>query len=311
MAMDEGPLEDDNPPAGWIMTFADLMSLLMCFFVLLLSFSEMDVQKYKQVAGSMQQAFGVQREVKANDRVKGTSIIAQEYSPGKPEQTLDKVLRQQTTDETLESIVTHKGQIEDDGEGSGDGEDTGHEAGEAEEIRKRLESDQQLKQLMFALRDEIMSGAVQIELYGDMPLIKVQEKSAFPSGRADLDPEFLPVLHKIANAIIDPESKLIVSGHTDDVPINTPRYPSNWILSAARAASVVEGLGDNGVLDMRRMEIRAHADTQPLVPNDTAENRARNRRVEILITSRLAKEGEEVARTPITLPPTALRSLYL
>ena len=69
-------------------TFADLMALLMCFFVLLLSFSEMDVQKYKQVAGSMAAAFGVQNKVQAKDIPKGTSVIAQEFSPGKPQPTL-------------------------------------------------------------------------------------------------------------------------------------------------------------------------------------------------------------------------------
>ena len=67
---------------GWVMTFADLMSLLMCFFVLLLAFSEMDVSKYKEMAGSMKNAFGVQREVKVKEPPKGINIIAREFSPG-------------------------------------------------------------------------------------------------------------------------------------------------------------------------------------------------------------------------------------
>jgi len=74
-------------PAGipaWVLTFADLMSLLMCFFVLLLSFAEMDVIKYKQIAGSMKNAFGVQRDVKAYEPPKGVSIIAREFSPAPP-----------------------------------------------------------------------------------------------------------------------------------------------------------------------------------------------------------------------------------
>ncbi len=75
--------DDEGPPGApaWMATFADLMSLLMCFFVLLLSFSELDVQKYKQIAGSMKNAFGVQNQVKVMDIPKGTSIIAQEFSP--------------------------------------------------------------------------------------------------------------------------------------------------------------------------------------------------------------------------------------
>ena len=76
------PREEGLPP--WLATFADMMALLMCFFVLLLSFAEMDVLKYKQVAGAMKLAFGVQRDLKATEIPKGTSVIAQQYSPGKP-----------------------------------------------------------------------------------------------------------------------------------------------------------------------------------------------------------------------------------
>ena len=77
----------DEPGGAWIMTFADLMSLLMCFFVLLLSFAEMDLNKFKAIAGSMKLAFGVQRDIKAPDNPVGTSIIAQEFSPGRPQPT--------------------------------------------------------------------------------------------------------------------------------------------------------------------------------------------------------------------------------
>ena len=78
------------PPEGlpaWMGTFADLMSLLMCFFVLLLSFSEMDVLKFKQIAGSMKFAFGVQNKIEVKDIPKGTSVIAMEFRPGKPDPT--------------------------------------------------------------------------------------------------------------------------------------------------------------------------------------------------------------------------------
>ena len=88
--MDDEDNKCDCPPPGlplWMGTFADLMSLLMCFFVLLLSFSEMDVLKFKQIAGSMKFAFGVQNQLEVKDIPKGTSIIAQEFRPGRPEPT--------------------------------------------------------------------------------------------------------------------------------------------------------------------------------------------------------------------------------
>ena len=100
------PEEDEEQVtgSGWLATFADLMSLLMCFFVLMLSFSEMDVLKYKQVAGSMREAFGVQNEVKVKDIPKGTSIIAQEFSPGTPRATPLNEIWQKTTDESRNSL---------------------------------------------------------------------------------------------------------------------------------------------------------------------------------------------------------------
>jgi len=108
-------MEEDEvkcPPAGaplWMTTFADLMSLLMSFFVLLLSFSEMDVLKFKQLAGSMSAAFGVQREIKVKDIPKGTSIIAKEFSPGRPSPTAVKVMRQHTTDDKKSNLAFTKG----------------------------------------------------------------------------------------------------------------------------------------------------------------------------------------------------------
>jgi len=102
-------MSDAEVKAGapaWMATFADLMALLMCFFVLLLSFSEMDVQKYKQVAGSMADAFGVQNEVAATAIPMGTSIIAQEFSSGRPQPSPDNVVQQQTVENTKMSLQT-------------------------------------------------------------------------------------------------------------------------------------------------------------------------------------------------------------
>ena len=89
--------QDDSTAAAtpaWMATFADLMSLLMCFFVLLLSFSEMDIQKYKQVAGSMEKAFGVQNKTKEMDVPKGINMIAREFSPGRTVPTTINTVQQ-------------------------------------------------------------------------------------------------------------------------------------------------------------------------------------------------------------------------
>ena len=112
------------PPPGapaWMTTFADLMSLLMCFFVLLLAFSEMDVLKFKQLAGSMKYAFGVQHQIEVQDIPKGTSIIALEFRPGKPDDTPIQVLNQKTIDTTQSSLEFQPGRSEKVGGEEDDG----------------------------------------------------------------------------------------------------------------------------------------------------------------------------------------------
>ena len=102
MADDCPKCEAGLPP--WMATFADLMSLLMCFFVLLLSFSEMDVQKFKQIAGSMKAAFGVQRDIKVVEIPKGVNIVAKEFSPAPPQPTVINEVRQITRDDTQQEL---------------------------------------------------------------------------------------------------------------------------------------------------------------------------------------------------------------
>ena len=104
--------EERGIPA-WVVTFADLMTLLMCFFVLLLSFSEMDVAKFKQLAGSMKEAFGVQAEIEARTIPKGTSVIAREFSPGRPDPTAANQIRQFTIDSNKNSLDALSAELED------------------------------------------------------------------------------------------------------------------------------------------------------------------------------------------------------
>lgn len=247
---------EEGAPA-WLATFADLMSLLMCFFVLLLSFSEMDLQKYKQVAGSMKMAFGVQRKVKVDTIPRGTSVIKQEFSPGKPQPTVMQVVQQRTENDTRSEIRV--------------GEPLSEEVEELLELVER------------SLAQEIDAEVLEILLYEDGVMIRVRESDAFPSGSAELQGGFEPVLDKLRTLLDETDGRIVVSGHTDNVPINTPVYPSNWVLSAARSASVVHYLSEIRFSDPSRIEIRAFADTQPVAPNNTPENRARNRRIEISI----------------------------
>jgi chemotaxis protein MotB len=128
-------------------------------------------------------------------------------------------------------------------------------------------------------------------------LIRIRERGSFGSGHAQLKQGFLPILKLIAEVLNQRDGHFIIAGHTDDIPIETRRFRSNWDLSAARAASVVHFFIREGDVDPERMEIRALADNEPIVPNDSWENRAKNRRVEISVLhgNRFTIEGESPA----------------
>lgn len=253
----------------WLATFADLMSLLMSFFVLLLSFSEMDVLKFKQLAGSMREAFGVQREVKTKEIPKGTSIIAKEFSPGRPTPTALKILRQHTTDDRKQNLDFRRGSEKS-----------------LEEARQATE--ERLKKLKQSLKDQIDKGHIEVSGDNDRTVIRIREKGSFPSGSAKLRPGFKKVMARIAEVVNKTPGKVQISGHTDNIPISTFRFKSNWELSSARAVSILRELLKNKKVSQERMIIQGHADTIPLVPNTTAKNRAINRRVEIIIVKESA-----------------------
>ena len=266
--------EEGLPP--WLATFADLMSLLMCFFVLLLSFAEMDVLKYKQVAGAMKMAFGVQRDVIATEIPRGTSVIAQQYSPGKPtEVTPLEIMREKSTDDTKVNLDFTDSTSKNNQSMANAAEIA---ARHAEQMAKE-EAEELKEELATAIGD----GLLEVEAFADRVLIRIREKGSFGSGKANLKPAFEPILEQIATVLNQRDGHFIIAGHTDDVPIETKQFRSNWDLSAKRAATVVHFFIQRGDIDPERMEIRAHSDNQPLVPNDSWENRAQNRRVEISV----------------------------
>jgi chemotaxis protein MotB len=258
--------EEGLPP--WLATFADLMSLLMCFFVLLLSFAEMDVLKYKQVAGAMKHAFGVQRDVKATEIPKGTSIIAKQYSPGKPtEITPLEIMREKTTDDQKQNLDFSDAE----------------KAKAVAQAHAEKQAKEEAEELKKELGDAIGKGLLEVEGFNDRVLIRIRERGSFGSGKADLKTEFAPILLQIAQVLKQRNGHFIIAGHTDDIPIETKQFQSNWELSAKRAATVVHFFIEHAEIDPERMEIRAHSDNLPIVPNDSWENRAKNRRVEISV----------------------------
>jgi len=295
------------PPPGlpaYMGTFADLMSLLMCFFVLLLSFSEMDVQKFKQIAGSMAFAFGVQNKIEVKDIPKGTSVIAMEFRPGRPEPTPIDTIQQQTIDMTQQTIEFQAGQ-EDSSGGVQEqrGEQTGGasqntDAQSAAATQSSAEDQQQTnelaKKVAEMMQEQIQDGAIELESLGQQIIIRIRENGSFPSGSTFLQPRFKPIIQQIGAILRDIPGEVTVSGHTDNFQVSDELNSNNWELSSKRAVSVAVELLNGTGLDKNRLIVVGHADTRPLVENDTEQNRRRNRRVEISILQGKAKESEPI-----------------
>lgn len=295
------------PPEGlpaWMGTFADLMSLLMCFFVLLLSFAEMDVLKFKQIAGSMKFAFGVQNKLEVKDIPKGTSVIAQEFRPGRPDPTPIPIIQQQTIEITQQVLEFEEGEDESAG---GRQEQTMELRGgmssataDAETEASSTSSDTQeevnemMKKIAQQLEEEIIDGAIELESLGQQIIIRIRENGAFPSGSAYLQNQFKPIIRKVATLLNDVPGEVTVSGHTDDINVTNELFSNNWELSSKRAVAVATEMMTAPNFDKNRIQITGHADTRPLVPNDNELNRRRNRRVEISIMQGKAKESDPI-----------------
>jgi chemotaxis protein MotB len=142
--------------------------------------------------------------------------------------------------------------------------------------------------LLKTLEPEIEQGLIAIKTQGNRILLRINENGSFPSGSSIVKGSFLPVLNKIRKSLSEIEGRIIVAGHTDNIPIKTARFRSNWELSSSRAVTVVHELLALDTIPQERFVIEGHGDAHPMVKNDTASNRALNRRVELIIV-----QGEE------------------
>ena len=269
MNMDDLPEEEKPGIPAWVVTFADLMSLLMTFFVLLLSFSEIDAMKFKQIAGELSKAFGVQRDVPVLQIPEGTSPIFDKFSPAPPEPTVLNEVRQTKTTEAPE-LETLKSPEE-------------KAIKEAVEEAVQEQMDERVDAILTVLEPAIVDGRINVSQDQARIIIRIEEKGSFPSGSANITYEFEGLLLDMAKVLADMPGDIAIEGHTDDIPIRTSRFASNWDLSAARASAVANVLLAGQQLKPERVRVTGRADTKPRVANTSADNRAKNRRVEIIL----------------------------
>lgn len=148
---------------------------------------------------------------------------------------------------------------------------------EAEEL-----SDMQ-EELQKILEDTELNGQIKLEINERGLLIRFLDTVLFDSGKADLKPQAMEIIDKISNVLIESNKKVTVEGHTDNVPISTFKFPSNWELSTTRAVNVVKYMIDKNYINPVRLSAAGYADQHPISDNNTVESRKNNRRVDMVI----------------------------
>jgi chemotaxis protein MotB len=212
---------------GWVMTYGDMMSLLLTFFVLIVSFSSMQEAKFKDAAMSLRKALGVM--------VQPESVI--EFN--------DPLMPKYETKEAQDFLF---------------------------EVRA-LES---------ALLDKGLNEAVEMSFTPDGVLFRLEAPVLFAPGRAEIQPASHAALNLLAGFLVKFPGEIRIEGHSDSIPISSGRFPSNWELSAARSGAVARFFQGSG-LPPERIAATGYGEHRPLASNDTAEGRAKNRRVEIFL----------------------------
>jgi len=223
---------------AWMVTYADLMSLLFALFVLLLSFSEVNDNSFKKNAGPMREAFNQNSDFETNEE-------------------------------------SHKS--------GGSGILKGVKSVQMNVPDQEVLQEAMVAQLRRSLQADLANRLVELEETKNGVILRFPSETAFEVGGAELAPAAYASLDKIIPVLARTPGDIKVGGHTDDVPITTLQFRSNWDLSAARATSVVHYFLRSGQLPKKRLTSQGYADSRPLMPNRNKESRAKNRRVEISI----------------------------
>jgi chemotaxis protein MotB len=272
--------------AGWLATFADLMNLLLCFFVLLFSMSSVDAEKFEQIAVSMANNFGVFDA--------GSSSIGegQLISSGMTQlNDLSEMFN------TMGQTSQQTGQeIEKDNEDPNkeDGEN-GLETSEDEEIKEAMEKIAvQRQEVTKGMYDEVsdltdkfrLNDYVELSLDSDYQFVQLTLKGSilYDSGRAEIKEDAKPILSKVGDVLGNFEGyTLEILGHTDNVPMSSSNYKDNNWLSSARALNAAEYLIKYCGINPSNLKYSGRGEYDPISSNSTPEGRAKNRRIEIKI----------------------------
>ena len=278
-------LDDHSNHERWLISYADFITLLFAFFVVMYSLSSVNEGKYRVLSDSLVSAF---RSININES--GRQIVIPPTVPPAALPRPPMPIRLQQPDPEVRRAAEAEAQ---------------REAEARREIEQQREN--QVRQVR-DMADEIRrvlepltrSGQVSVTQGAHGITVEINASVLFALGEAALDTSADAPLRAVANVLAGAEFPIKVEGHTDNAPINTFRFPSNWELSSARASSVVRLFVEAGV-QPGRLTAAGYSDQRPITDNDTDEGRARNRRVTILIESMFTEPPPSAS--PADQPP--------
>ncbi|MGI6405908.1 MAG: flagellar motor protein MotB [Syntrophaceticus sp.] len=234
---------DGSNRERWLLTYADMITLLMIFFIMMYVISSVNAEKFQKIAAAFSEAFD-------SDLISSLEDITVPELPELPDE---------------------------------EGDSPGTDQPQLEQVREELEE---------YLREKDLENQVSIQMEGRGLVISLKDIVLFPSGSANLTPKAKKILADIGIHLQSLPNYFRVEGHTDNVPINTSQYPSNWELSAARATNVVQELIVQCKIASERLSATGYGEYRPKVANDSAEHRQMNRRVDILILRDIYEDVE-------------------
>lgn len=289
----------------WMGTFSDMMTLLMCFFVMLFSMSSIDAAKFEEAAQSFQQTISI---FKGGAKAVGDGILV---SNGVSQlNQLDEFFN--TTGKMAESD-TDELEFKENAQAMQDSQNMAEKLGLTEdelqalleklgmteeefqkllsnmEEEKMKQSEQLAEKIEEALAESMMDEKIDVEFNSNCVILSLSGAFLFDSGKATLKEEAIPVLNKVGVILTKYADNIVeIEGHTDSVPLNGGRYENNDVLSSYRALAVFNYLKDNTAIDPGVMKHTGRGEYIPVADNSTPEGRAKNRRVEIKIYNALS-----------------------
>jgi chemotaxis protein MotB len=237
--------EQQESHERWLVSYADFITLLFAFFVVMYAISSVSEGKYRVLSDSMVAAF---RNVTVNST--GLTIATQPVAPSAPRQIAPK--RNAKAEE------------------------------QKRQARERMQH--MAEEILAALGSLVKEGEVSVTEGPNGLSVEINSSVLFPPGDAQLESRAASALRAVARVIAPTQYAVTVEGHTDTTPISTPHFPSNWELSVVRASTVIRLFVDAGV-EPQRLAAMGYGEQRPLASNDTPEGRARNRRVTITIAA--------------------------